>query len=221
MKNLRSILFALVTILLINSLFNKVVGQSNGYLNDPSTNPLSQEDLQAILEVLHINIFKFNIGLPIEQKCSAVLYRQEYEKRNLINETIIWGTSNPFRTLENGVEVEKALDQIRIISKKDNDNFVLFIRMGDFELANYTIKYDSIYSNPHDCKPFKLPTKYNIGDKFPLLLIGSYWDSTSKDGKMKTQRFCWELKDLNNDFSDRAFDVMPHYIVFGIQLEKQ
>ena len=221
MKNLRFYFVAFAAIMLINGLFNKVVGQSKDDLKDPGINQISQEDLQAILDVLHINIFKFNIGLPIEQKCSAVLYRQEYEKRNMIKETTIWGTSNPFRTIENGVEVEKALDQIRIISKKDNDNFILFIRMGDFGLNDYKIKYDSIYTNPHDCKPFKLPTKYKIGDKIPLLLIGSYWDSTSKDGKMKTQRFCWELNDLNNDFSDKAFDVMPHYLVFGIKLEEQ
>jgi hypothetical protein len=49
MKKLRSNMFVFITILLINSLFNKVVGQSNGDINDTSSNQLSQEDLQAIL----------------------------------------------------------------------------------------------------------------------------------------------------------------------------
>jgi hypothetical protein len=51
------------------------------------------------------------------------------------------------------------------------------------------------------------------------LLIGSFWDSTSKDGKVKIQRFCWGIEGLKSDFSDVAFDEMPHYFIIGIRVE--
>lgn len=119
--------------------------------------------------------------------------------------------------MQDGKLIEKALSYIRKIAKIENQNFSLAIKMGDFELNDYKVKIDTIYKNPHACKPFKLPSKYNIGDKVALLLIGSYWNSTSKDGKMKAQRFCMK-NEMESDFSNKAFDEMPHYFVFGIKI---
>jgi hypothetical protein len=77
---------------------------------------------------------------------------------------------------------------------------------------------DSAYKKLHACKPFKVPVNFKNGDKVPLLLIGSFWDSTSPDGEMKIERFCME-NELESDFSNKAFDEMPHYFVFGIKIE--
>ena len=50
------------------------------------------------------------------------------------------------------------------------------------------------------------------------MLLGSFWDSLSPDRKTKFQRFCLE-KELNPDLTNKAFDYMPHYFIFGIRLE--
>jgi hypothetical protein len=91
--------------------------------------------------------------------------------------------------------------------------------MGDFGFNDYKLKIDSIYKNPHACKRFTLPSEFKIGSKIPLLLIGSFWDTTSKGGSMKGLRFCME-NELSADFKNQAFDMMPHYFIIGIQIEK-
>jgi hypothetical protein len=218
MKKISIYTLTFLVILIASHVYSRVYGQSMTNTVDPLKDEISQEDLKAVLSLLHINLFKFNTNFPFEQKCTVFLYQQEYEKRKLIKEFTIWGTSNPFQDRRDGKNIEKALDYIRIITKIEDQNFWLGIRMGDFELNEYHVKIDTIYKNPHACKPFKLPLKYNIGDKVPLLLIGSFWDSTSKDGKMKVQRFCME-NEMLSDFSSKAFDEMPHYFVFGIKIE--
>lgn len=218
MKKIRIFTLSFLVILITSNFFSRIYGQTTTNTVDPLKDQISQEDLKAVLSLLHINLFKFNTNFPFDLKCTIVLYQQEYEKRKLVKEFTIWGTTNPFQDRRDGKNIEKALDQIRIISKIEDQVFWLEINMGDFELNDYKVKIDSIYKNPHLCKPFKLPDKYKIGDKVPLLLIGSSWDSTSKDGKMKAQRFCME-NEMLSDFSSKAFDEMPHYYIFGIKIE--
>jgi predicted nucleic acid-binding protein len=217
MKKIRIFTVIFLAILVSNFQISKMYGQ---VLTSPvdASNQISQEDFKSILMLLHIDFFKFNTNFPFEQKCNIVLYRQEYEKKKLIKESTIWGTSNPYRDMQDGKLIERALSYVRIIAKRDDRNFSIAIRMGDFELADYKLVIDSAYQKPHACKPFKVPSKFNDGDKVPLLLIGSFWDSTSADGKRKIERFCME-NELESDFSNKAFDEMPHYIVFGIKIE--
>jgi hypothetical protein len=109
-------------------MFGQVITSSADF-----SSQISQEDFKAILSLLHIDFFKFNTVFPFEQKCKIVLYRQEYEKRNLIKESTIWGTSNPYRDMQNGKLIERALSYVRVITKRDDRTFSLAIRMGDFE----------------------------------------------------------------------------------------
>ena len=95
---------------------------------------------------------------------------------------------------------------------------MLNISIGNTRYAGYPTRFDTIYKNPHGYKSFILPEKYEIGDPIPLMLLGSLWDSMSPDGKMKFQRFCLE-KELNPDLTNKAFDYMPHYFIFGIRVE--
>lgn len=217
MKNLKNTIVFIQALILFNSISLKAFGQNDS--KDSLNNQLSQEDLIAVLQTLNIEIHKFNVNFPLTQKCNVVLYQQEYEKRNVIKDKIIWGTPSPYRGMQDGKEVQKALEQIRIVTKSDRRDFTLNINMGDFILQR-VIKIDSQYTNPHACKPFKLPSDFTIGSKIPLLLIGSYWNTSSKDGTTGAQRFCTESF-LNSDFSDRAFDVMPHYLIIGIKIVEQ
>ena len=214
----------LLPVILINVFMVEANGQiitsaGGPLLKDSSKEPISQEDLQAVIQALDIEIYKFNLNIAKDQKCKIILYKQEYEKRNIIKNENIWGTTSPFRSSVDGKLVDKLLKDIRIITKKNEREFSLIIKMGDFNIRKLSIKIDSIYANPHACKPFKLPNECTIGSSVPLLLIGSFWDSTSIDGKMKFQRFCME-NELNNDFSNRSFDEMPHYFVIGIKIEE-
>jgi hypothetical protein len=224
MRSSKGLFKILLAVFLMNVFVVKVNGQiitsaGGSSSNDSSKEPISQDDLQAVIQALDIEIYKFNLNIEKDQKCKIILYKQEYEKRNVIKNENIWGTTSPFRSMVDGKLVETLLKDIRIITKKNDREFALSIKMGDFKINKYSIKIDSIYANPHACKPFKLPNECKIGSNVPLLLIGSFWDSTSIDGKMKVQRFCME-KELNNDFSSKSFDEMPHYFVIGIKIEE-
>ena len=197
----------------------ELLGQDIETRIDSLNNQISQDDLIAVLKTLNIEVYKFKVNFPIEQKCNVFLYKQEFEKRNKIKDEIIWGTPNPFRGLEDGKVGQIALKRIRIITKIDKKEVALNVDMGDFN-GLFKIKIDTLYKKPHACKPFKLPTDYPIGSNIPLLLIGSYWDATSIDGTMKTEKFCME-NELDPNFSSRAFNAMPHYYIFGIKIEKQ
>jgi len=219
MKTLYSLLKFLLLGILIFSLTSSVKGQNNKDTKDTMSDLISQDDLKAVLEILNIELFKFNVNFSSDQKCKVILYQEEYEKRNKLREVTIWGTNNPYRATVDGTVTENPLNFIRIISKKESSPFLLNINMGEFRLNDYKIKIDSTYKKPHACKSFKLPEDYNIGNKIPLLLIGSFWDSTSKDGKMKIERFCSSNADLLGNLSDKAFDEMPHYYIIGIRIE--
>ena len=213
---LKNFLKILILIQFLSFLTNELNGQESDTGRDHQSTQISQEDIIAALQTLNIQIYKFKVNLPISQKCNVYIYQQEYEKRNKLSDEVLWGTPNPFRALENGVEVQKALEEIRIITKGDKQDYTLNIKMGDFSLL-YHIKPDTAYKKPHGCKPFMLPNDFSIGSKIPLLLIGSYWDSSSKEGAMSIERFCME-NEMNPDFSNKAFDVMPHYYIFGISI---
>lgn len=224
MKSTNGFFKILLAVIFINVFVVKANGQiitsaGGSLLKDSSKEPISQEDLQAIIQALDIEIYKFNLNIEKDRKCKIILYKREYEKRNIIKDENIWSTTSPFRRMVDGKPVEQLLKDIQIITKKNDRDFSLSIKMGDFKINKYSIKIDSIYANPHACKPFKLPNECTIGSSVPLLLLGSFWDSTSIDGKTKFQRFCME-NELNNDFSSKSFDEMPHYFVIGIKIEE-
>lgn len=218
MKNFKNPLKVVLAIILVSCLSMRVIGQSGASSKDSLKNQITQDDLTAVLQTLNMEIYKFNVNFSKDKKYNVILYKQEYEKRNKIKEENIWSTPSPFHTYENGELVFNTLEFIRIITKRENKDYSLNIRMGDFGIPGYPIKIDSIYKYLHLCKPFKLPIECTAGSTIPLILIGSAWETTSRDGTMKAQRFCME-NELEPDFSSKAFDEMPHYFVLGIRVE--
>jgi hypothetical protein len=219
MKIFRILSKVMITVVLITCFTTRVIGQSNDSIKDKEDKQITQDDLMAVLQTLKMEIFKFNINFSNDKKYNVILYKEEYEKRDKIKDENIWSTPSPFHTYENGKLILVPLEFIRIITKGENKDYTLNIRMGDFGIPWYKVKIDSIYKYPHLCKPFKLPPECKDGSTIPLLLIGSAWETTSKDGTMKAQRFCMENV-MEPDFSSKAFDEMPHYIVLGIRVEE-
>jgi hypothetical protein len=197
----------------------RVIGQTDERLNNIKDDQISQEDLKSVLEILGIEIFKYKVNFQPEQKCKVVLYQQEYEKRNKIKDITIYGAQSPYRAFEDGKEIYKPLELIKIVTRVSPSEYTVNISIGNTRYAGYPTKFDTIYKNSHAYKSFILPVKYEFGDTIPLLLLGSFWDSMSPDGKMKFQRFCLE-KELNPDLTNKAFDYMPHYFIFGIRVEE-
>ncbi|HUX94300.1 MAG TPA: DUF5041 domain-containing protein [Bacteroidales bacterium] len=218
MKNIKDFLKVVLAIILVNCFSMRVIGQTGASLKDSLKNQITQDDLIAVLQTLNMEIYKFNVNFSKNKKYNVILYKQEYEYRNKIKEENIWSTTSPFNTFENGKVGYRTLEFIRIITKGENKDYSLNIRMGDFGIPGYPIKIDSIYKNPHFCKPFKLPIECTDGSIIPLILIGSSWETTSRDGTMKARRFCME-NEMEPDFSSKAFDEMPHYFIIGIRIE--
>jgi hypothetical protein len=79
-------------------------------VTDSSNNYVTQEEFESILSLLKIDIFKFKVDFPMDQKCIVGLYKEEYEKRKLIKENNIWATASPFGSVDDsGNRIEKPL----------------------------------------------------------------------------------------------------------------
>lgn len=187
---------------------------------DYSNPDITMEDMNAVLETLKMNVYKFNLHLPDSLKYKVCLFLEEYEDKEMLKEKVIWCTTSPYVTLRNGKRISKPFDGGRFIVKENKDEFLLNVRMGDFGLPHYTVPIDSIYSNPHASRPFKIENTTLQEGKTPLILIGSFWGSTSKDGSTSLLRFCFE-KELAPDYSNETFDMMPHYFIIGLSVTKQ
>ncbi|MFD0837273.1 DUF5041 domain-containing protein [Mariniflexile aquimaris] len=186
---------------------------------DYSNPNVTMEDMNAVLKSLKINVLKFGLYPPDSLKYKVCLFQEEYADKELVNEEVIWCTSSPYHSIKNGERIFKPFDGARFIITEDDNDFLLNIRMGDFGIDEYKLEIDSIYSNKHASIPFKIVNTTLKEGKTPLLLIGSFWESPSKNGDVLL-RFCME-KELATDFSNQAFDMMPHYFIIGLNVTKQ
>jgi hypothetical protein len=192
-----------------------------------SENNLTQEDYEAMLAVNNIKVYKFPVEIPEDQKCVVTLYKQEFDGQDIIEDKNIFGSNSPHVKVvdrqvvldENGNRVLTPLNGIRIIIKEEGKDFALGIKMGEFEIPSMPVKIDSTYSEKHFAKSFSIPEEFPIGSEIPLLLIGSAWKATDVAGENEISKFCWgEFEGISPDFSQKEFEKMPHYIVFGIRV---
>lgn len=225
MKTQKQLLNALI-FLLISCIFSVVArAQSIESISDSGAEKLNQEEIDAILALNNIKVYKFPVDIPEEQRCLVSLYKQEYDNGALIHDEIIFGTTSPHQKLvdnkvvftQDGKKVYTPLKEVRIISKKDGRDFSLGVRMGDFEIPSIPVKIDSAFKNIHDVRSFKLPDHFHIGDEIPLVLIGSSWYATNIDKSKNMQKFCLE-EEVDPDSSQEHYKKMPHHIIFGIKI---
>ena len=192
---------------------------------DYSNPGIAMEDINAILQTLNIDVYKFGVNLPDSNKYEVCLYLEEYAEKELINKNIIWCTSSPYRTFKKGQMTSQPFDGARFIIKNNKTEFLINIRMGDFGHPEYKIKIDSTYSNRHLPRRFKIMNTTLSEGKTPLVLIGSFWETKLPDGKKmpdgssKIFRFCME-NELSPDFSNEAFEKMPHHYIIGVNVKK-
>lgn len=189
---------------------------------------LTQEDYEAMLALNKMNVYKFPVKIPEDQKCMVVLYKQEYDRTGMIEDENIFGSHSPHRKVvdrqlvldDDGEPVLTPLDGIRIITKEEGRDFALGFKIGEFEIPSMPLKIDSIYALKHYARSFSLPDEFPIGSEIPLFFIGSSWNATDISGQTSITKFCIE-EEVSPDFSDEQFRKMPHYIVFGIRIIEQ
>ncbi len=192
-----------------------------------TTENLTQEDYEAMLAVNNMKVYKFPVKIPEEQKCLVVLYKQEFEHQSKIEDENIFGSNSPHKKVvdrqlvvdDKGDPVYTTLDGIRLITKEEENDISLGIKIGEFEIPSMPVEIDSIYSEKHFVKSFEILEEFAIGSEIPLVLIGSAWKSTNVAGDKEMSKFCWgEYEGISPDFSQEQFSKMPHYIVFGIRI---
>jgi len=194
--------------------------QAQNFEVDYSNPSVTMQDMNAVLKSLKIDLYKFGLDLTDSQKYKVCLFIEEYDDKELLNEKVIWCSTSPYRSIKNGERIVKPFDGARFIITENNDDFLLNIRMADIGLEAYPVKIDSIYSNPHASRPFKIENGTLQEGKTPLILIGSFWESISKDGSTPVLRFCFE-KEVSPDYTNEAFYNMPHYFIVGLNVTKQ
>lgn len=209
-------------LILIMGFFSHFIHAQNREV-DYSNPSVTMDDLDAILQSLKMDIYKFGVHLPDSQRYEVCLYLEEYADKEMIKEQTVFCSPSTYRSFKDGKMILKPFDGARFIIKDNKDEFLVNIRMGNFGHPEYKVEIDSMYSNMHTAARFKIEdTTLQVG-KTPLFLIGSFWESKLPDGKTLPDgstsifRFCVE-RELSPDCSSDAFNKMPHYYIFGLKV---
>lgn len=198
----------------------------NGYTAKKESHIPKDEDLSVVIKDLEeaialagINIFHFDISTPQEASYKLYLFLDEFENKKLIKEKEIIRFNATYTIFEGNKELEKMIDQLRIINHKFDNEGLHGGRQNKTQVktaagANtFLFTLDEKYQYPHEFRKFK-KSPLTIGKKVPLLMYGSYWN----DGNFV--RFCTQ-REMDPDFSNDAFNLMPHYYVFSYQWVRQ
>ena len=176
-------------------------------------------DLQEAIALAGINIFNFDIAAPQGASYKLHLFLDEFENSKLIKEKEIIRFNAAYAIFDGNKKLEKVIDQLRIINHKFDHEGLYGGKQNKTQVktaagANtFLFTIDEKYPYPHEFRKFK-KSPLITGKKVPLLLYGSYWH----DGNFV--RFCTQ-REMDPDFGNDAFNLMPHYYVFSYQWVRQ
>ncbi len=180
--------------------------------------PANTEDLEAILAFSGLYVYILNIPNAKDKTEAIYISLDEYNDKGLIKKCWTENFGNVFKEITFKDETKKSFvsDNVKIfVQKKDKYEFKLHMKTAQMGYST-SLKIDSsLYKNDHELRIFA-EHPYKPNTKFPVLLIGSYWNIVIDGKPTEYSRFCME-KELPVDFSSDAFQSMPHYYVLSIE----
>lgn len=177
---------------------------------------ITMEDILDALEVSGIQIHKFNTG-EFDKKYVLEIVIEEYENDTLKLKEVLFKGKNWYTTFDNKKQpLEKYVDQIRIISKEEEDKCQLSINMNGV-ILNREFSFIKTYNRQifrwHDYAK----TNWILNKKTPLMAYISSWQDNR--GYI---RLCGpnQLKNGEQD-TELFFSRSPNYFIISYIISEQ
>lgn len=194
-------------------------------------------DIYTVLDILHINMYRFDLSAFLTDTYFVNLYIDEYEtgKEPKRKRTIRLGKNivplddvpeehrESFRELKKIPEGKNEWNNITCLSAyitKPNDSTAMFtIHVPGAMRTSQSAKLRPVGEHKtyfYNARPF---TFKEIEEKdslnIPLLLYGSGW----VDERFGMIRFCGE-KEIDPDMKAEILSNLPHYYIVGLEMKK-
>lgn len=167
---------------------------------------LNTKDLNDAIEMLGIDIFKFNFD-SIENDYGLKIYLEEIAKDSVIKQQV-----KNFGPWDN----ESKHKRLKIISetKKDSVVKIKLLHPNMEIMPKFDIK--PVYRKAHFWEPIK-QNGLNYDEKTPLIFYGMSWEDEYKGKKIR--RFCWGEK-ITRKMDNENLDKIEHMILISYELVK-
>lgn len=180
--------------------------KQNQMFSDPST-----ESILAALKETGIHIYTINLPKIDLEKYKLIIHRETY-----INGVKSIHPAYPKIESLKATTYTNAQNQYNLVFTIIDKNETQFIESWlppTGSRTTFTDSKDKAHFLNYNVTPFR-SQEIIPGKKIPVLLYGSSW----KDEKTGYLRYCME-RELEPDFSSIAFDKMPGYYVYSIELK--
>lgn len=194
-------------------------------------------DIYNVLNIMNINIFRFDLNSFLNKKYTMSVYVDEYENNRKTKRVhtknvghniksladIPEEMRDDFRKLKQVPEGKNEWDNIKELSvyvRKTNDSTAVFtidipgaMRMGLPAKLRPIGEFKTYF---YQTRPF---TFKQVGEEknleIPLILYGSGW----QDPKYNVIRFCGE-NEIDPDMKSEILTDLPHHYIIGIELKE-
>lgn len=197
------------SLLLIGVIFNLSAQEKNDSLIKTEQQTVNMDDIIAALEISGIQIFKFNTG-DFDRKLELIIQLEEYSADTLKQKVILYEGKNWFNSYKEKQLIERFVDQLRIITKKGDNNCILSI-----DLQGTTLDRQFSIEKTYDRQFFLwrpyAETNWALNKKVPLMAYISSW--RDKKGYI---RHCGVRRLKNNsEDTDQFFSNSPNYFILS------
>ena len=165
------------------------------------------DDIGDALELLGINIYSIKLPVVNSKKYKLVVYTDNYIQNK---ETV--KKKNEFLIINEKHESPKNLSLT--IIKTGDSSLVIKWKAPDGSTRSFENPRGRLSGFEYRVLPFQFQ-EIIPGKKIPILLLGSSWF----DARVNGIRFCSDLE-INPDLKDDAFEKMPQYYIFSIELSE-
>ena len=160
---------------------------------------VNQSDVIAALEVLDIDIFKYQMG-EFNEKHEVVFQLEEYSNDSLVNTTKLGEVDNWYTEFVDGNEgVVKFVSLLRVIAKKEANECQLSFDYSNSKF-NRTFEFETTYNRQFFVWRRYAETRWKLNERIPFLAYVSSWKNKRgyirccgphqlKDGDEKTTKF--------------------------------
>lgn len=163
------------------------------------------DDISDALELLGINIYSIKLPVTNSEKYKLVVYTDNY-----IQNKETFKKKNEFSIVNEKHGSHRNLSLT--IIKTGDCSLVIKWKAPDGSTRSFENPKGRISGYEYRVLPFQFQ-EITPGRKIPILLLGSSWF----DARINGIRFCSDLE-INPDLKDEAFEKMPQYYIFSIEL---
>jgi hypothetical protein len=196
----------------------KEVSQSNkdDRLNLYNSEKINSVDLLEAFDFIGVQIHKFEIG-EFNKRRDLILLMKEFENGILKTTDTLTTTDNQFYESfdENGSPNMGFIDQIKILTKTDNEKSELVVKTYRGQSAKRSVALNKVDDNQFFLWRVYEETKWKTDKEVPLMIFASSW----YDERINNHRFCGVAKlTEKTEATDELLKNSPNYLLISYKV---